>query len=414
MGTQLMTKCWFRGPISRPRVMWWLVVTFLAARSGAATQPGRAGLQCAGGSCALPALLVASLTATQSSAAAELSLVLEDFESPALGGLPLGWNVTRSAGVAAGAGVERKEPTGIGGTKALKFDYTFPAGGGAAWVHTGPGSQSLPGGLGGLSAWIRGDSSGNTLSMRCVDRDGEQFEIPVRVDWSGWKRVDFALSGAVVTGGGAKNGVPDVPFTFQGIRLARAAGAVPRGEILLDLVTAECRYSRLATLYDPASGVRPELWKATMTRSRVARASAGSVVRAGRPAPALQLEWEHEGAPGAAVEFTRNLDLGPDAPGGTLIAEVFGDGSQAWLQFLLRDARGRRLGGRSAGFLVDWSGWRTVYVDMRTLFGAAAAVPAAFEGIAVVPVSTSDALPGVETSRRGELYLGRVLYGSNR
>jgi hypothetical protein len=71
---------------------------------------------------------------------------------------------------------------------------------------------------------------------------------------------------------------------------------------------------------------------------------------------------------------------------------------------------------------VDWSGWKTLYLDTRTLKDPTATDPTAllekfpvkFQSLILDDCSPGDGLPGVESGRMGEIYVGKILFCSEK
>lgn len=367
-------------------------------------------------------LLVAWAAPAQAPGAELPPLVLEDFESVALGGRPFLWKEPRATGVEAALGVERIELAGVPTNKALKIEYRFTGAFAADHgVEAGPPGQALPGSVTALAADLHGDGGRNALALRLRDRQRESFEWRVPVTWTGWRRVTVPLDpAAAVRSGTRQNGVPDPPLVFEAIRLVRMPNGAARGEIYLDRLTAVCRFGEPQLLYDPAAGAMPEAWRTQKNRATVGSVAETTVPRGGRDLPALKLEYEYENAPDSSVEYIRRMPLCDGH--GTLVVELFGDGSNNLLRFRLLDAEGRLWQATWAGVLVDWSGWKALYLDTRTLRDPEGADPEAtpgklplqFHSLVIDDCSAGDNLPGIESGRKGELYLGRIFFAPEK
>ena len=349
-------------------------------------------------------------------------LVLEDFEAAPLGARPFLWK--ERGGELAGATVRtvRAPLDGDNANKALQFAYAFPAAFDAGQgIEVGPAGQALPGSLTAFTMQVHGDGSANAIGLRLRDRNGERFEWRVAIGWKDWKAVEIPLvAGTARRSGTPANGVLDLPLTFEAVRLSRQPAGQAKGEVMVDNLAAVCRVAKVLSLYDAGEGVKPEAWKAVRNRSTVGLAAESLVPRNGKDVPALKLEYEYENTPDSSVEYQRALPAGDGH--GTLIAEVFGDGSNNVLRFRMLDREDRPWQATWAGVLVDWSGWKTLYLDTRTLMEPEGRdptkrmekFPAKFYSLILDDCSASDGLPGVESGRKGEIYLGRLLFGTER
>jgi hypothetical protein len=346
------------------------------------------------------------------------TFLLEDFETATLGARPYLWKEGRQNAADATIGVERSAVAGNEANKALQFEYQFPpAFDPAQGVEAGPLGQALPSGLTGISLQLHGDAGKHAVVLRLHDQQGEAFEWETLVTWKGWRKITVALDAAAARVVGRRvNGTLDYPLTFQAIRLSRRQGGAARGTVQVDSLTAECRFGSVKALYDPAVAVQPEQWRAVRNRATLGAVSASRASSAGRNQPALKLEYEYENGVDASVEFTRVISAGTGP--GTLTAEVFGDGSNNLLRFRLRDGAGKVWTATWAQKLIDWSGWKTVYLDTRTLrdptgrdlAAAPDKFPISFQALVVDDCSPNDLLPGVESGRKGEIYLGRLSF----
>lgn len=366
------------------------------------------------------AAVALSFTATPLPAAdpAELSLLVEDFESATLGARPYFWREVIGAGTDAVVGAERAPRPGAPTNKALEIAYEFPAAFQAAHaVEVGPRGQALPGALRALAVHLHGDGSGHAFGVRLRDRDGELYEWRVPVSFSGWQRVDLPLDARTARRSGpAGNGSVDHPLALYSIRVSREAAGPRKGVVLVDDLTAISRAGEVRVLLDSALAVTPAEWRVVLHRAQRGAVTAGLAPLAGREQPALRLVYELGAAADASVEFQRPLPLGPGH--GTLLLDLFGDGSNTVLRFRVSDAAGAVWSATWAQVLIDWSGWKQVYLDTRTLRQPAGADPSAepsrfplsFQGLVIDDASPADMLPGVESGRQGELYLGRVAF----
>jgi len=377
--------------------------------------------------CALGALTLArgaSRPATAQAPPPVPPLLLEDFESSTLGSRPYFWKEPKSNPQGATIGVERSALEGNDANKALKFEYAFPGSfdaGGRQSVEAGPAGQALPGSLSGLTFWAYGDDGKNALAFRLRDRQGEAFEWPLLVNWTGWKKLTVPLEiKNARPAGGKGNGQLDPPLAFEGVQVIRLQNGARKGAIMVDDVTAVCKFAQVVELYNSESAAKPEEWKANRNHATIGLLADNLVPRNGKDASALKMEYEYENGVDASVEFTRTLPAGDGH--GTLILEVFGDGSNNILRFRMLDGAGHPWQATWANYLVDWSGWKTLYVDTRTLRDPGGQDPSAvmekfpvkFYSLIVDDVSGNDALPGVESGRKGEIFLGRLLFASEK
>lgn len=368
----------------------------------------------------LGALLLGTLPVGRSGAApqepAVPPLTVEDFESATLGARPFLWKEDRAGEKDAVIGVERMALDGNDVNKALKFDYDFTRSAASrTGLGAGPGEQPLPGGIAGLSAMVYGDASGNAMGLRLRDRGGKLYTWWTPVTWTGWKKVRISLDPAAADHNGAGGkGAPEMPLALDTVRIERRPGAAAKGAIFVDEITAECEFGAVSTLYDTSDGVKLDGWKAIRNRATAGEVGETTAPRAGREIPVLKLAWEYENGADSSVEWVNPLPAG--AGHGTLVMEIFGDGSNNLLRFRMQDGADRIWSANLPTLLIDWSGWKTVYINTRTLRGpeGGAAVmtrfPVKFYSLAVDDVSPSDHLPGVESGRKGELYVGRILY----
>lgn len=349
-------------------------------------------------------------------------IVLEDFEAPALGARPFLWKQQIGQAASAAIGAERADTGGSDGNKALKFEYSFAAAYDAAQaLEAGPLGQALPGGVTALTMLVHGDASKNAVGLRLKDRFGETFEWRIPVMWSGWQQKSFALDPTTAVRQGARaNGVLDLPITFEAVRVARTPAGARMGEVMVDSIAAECRFASVLSLYDITDGVRPEAWKANRNRSRIGLLADSILPRGGKDVSVLKMEYEYENGVDASVEYVRTVRAGDGH--GTLVADIFGDGSNNVLRFRMLDGEDRVWQATWASVLVDWSGWKTLYVDTRTLRDPDAADPTAviskfpvkFQSIIIDDCSAGDRLPGVESGRKGEIFLARLLFGQEK
>ncbi len=364
-----------------------------------------------------------SLQANPEGSPALPPLLIEDFEAAALGSRPYLWKEGKSniAGVTIGS--ERVELDGVKSNKALKYEYSF-AGSAAAnqGAEAGPQGQPLPGSLSAVTMMVHGDSGKHNIALRVEDRDGESFEWQVPVTWTGWRKVSYPMNPKNAFRGGSKaNGAIDLPIKLEGVRLVRTATGARKGEVMVDNLTATCTFGKVETLYDASGGAKPEGWKANRVRSVLGTFGETLVPRGADDVPVLKMEYEYEFGADSQVEFTKTL---PTTAGGhgTLIAEIFGDGSNNIMRLRMLDGADKPWQAAIPTILVDWSGWKTIYLDTRFLRGVEGndptgmmdRFPAKFYSIIVDDASAKDNLPGVESGRKGEIFLGRVLFAAEK
>ena len=356
----------------------------------------------------------------ETAAPAVPKLVLEDFETAIQDSKPYLWKEGKQSAAEYKIGAERTPLNNDDANKALKYEYSFsgafdPADG----VEAGPMSQALPGSLTAVAMMVHGDGGKNALSVRLKDRSGESFEWRVPITWTGWKAVQVPTNPATALKSRG-DGVLDAPLTFEVVRIARLQGGSRKGEVMIDDLTAVTKFAKVTTLYDVEKGVQPELWRANRLRARIGLLADSLVPRGGKDIPSLKMEYEYENESDASVEYVRSLPAGDGH--GTLIAEIYGDGSNNVIRFRMRDSADQTWQATWAGILVDWSGWKTLYIDTRTLrqtdgpdpTAAPEKFPLKFHSIVLDDCSASDALPGVESGRKGEVFLGRLLFGSEK
>jgi len=82
--------------------------------------------------------------------------------------------------------------------------------------------------------WVRGNESGDLLRCRFHDATGQTFQPDMgRLDWSGWRplRIDLRPHSATSHWGGAGDGTPHLPLTWEALLLidsARRGGSGPQ------------------------------------------------------------------------------------------------------------------------------------------------------------------------------------------
>jgi len=351
-------------------------------------------------------------------------LVLEDFEGTTLGSRPYLWKEDKAGASEATIGAERSELDGNDANKALKFEYEFGAAFNPAHgVEAGPGlrgvsaGQDLPGSVIGISMQIYGDNSKNGVALRVKDRTGETFTWVVPVAWTGWQKVVVPMEPRLATRAGAKaNGVLDLPLTLEAVRVQRLQAGSRKGEVMVDNLVAECKFGKVTTLLDSVGPVSKDGWKGIRSRAVVGDITDTLRPRGGKDVPVLTFQYKYENSGDALVEFQKSIPAGDGH--GTLILDVFGDGSNNVLRIRMADGQDHIWQATWANALVDWSGWRSIYVDTRTLQDTSGADPSAimekfpvkFYSVVVDDCSPKDNLPGVESGREGDLGIGRILF----
>jgi polysaccharide biosynthesis protein PslG len=74
--------------------------------------------------------------------------------------------------------------------------------------------------------WVRGNESGDLLRCRFHDATGQAFQPDMgRLDWSGWRplRIEFGPHSATPHWGGAGDGTPHLPLTWEALLLIDSA-----------------------------------------------------------------------------------------------------------------------------------------------------------------------------------------------
>lgn len=347
-------------------------------------------------------------------------IVLENFEAAVQGARPYLWKEGKQEASEHKIGAERTPLNNDDANKALKYEYTFSSTFDATdGIEAGPMNQALPGSLQTITMMVYGDGSKNAVALRVKDHNGETFEWRVPVTWTGWKQVQIPMNPTLAIKAKG-NGVLDYPLSFEVVRVARLQGGARKGEIMVDDLMAVCKFAKVTTLYDVDQGVHPELWKANRNRARIGSLADSLVQRDGKDISTLKMEYEYESDSDASVEFSRTIPV--PAGHGTLIAEVYGDGSNNVFRFRMLDGADGVWQATWASILVDWSGWKTLYLDTRTLrqpegpdpTAAPEKMPLKFYSVIMDDCSPKDGLPGVESGRKGEVYLGRLLFGSEK
>ena len=86
--------------------------------------------------------------------------------------------------------------------------------------------STIPAGARGAMVWVRGNRSGDSLRCRFHDATGQTFQVDLaRLEWSDWRplRIDFAAHPGVSHWGGADDGVPHSPLTWEALLLIDSA-----------------------------------------------------------------------------------------------------------------------------------------------------------------------------------------------
>lgn len=350
-------------------------------------------------------------------------LIVEDFEASALGSRPYLWKEGKENVAGVTIGSEKVELEGNKSNKGLKYEYSFSGSfANGQGAEAGPLTQSLPSSLTAISMMVHGDSGKHNIALRVRDRAGETFEWQVPVTWTSWRKVNFPITpqNAVRTGSRA-NGMIDLPVQLEAVRLVRTAAGARKGEVMIDNLTGVCQFGKVETLYDTSAGAKLDGWKANRVRSVIGSFDQTLVQRGADDVPVLKMEYEYEFGADSQVEFTRTLPTGA-AGHGTLIAEIFGDGSNNVMRLRMLDGADKPWQAVIPTILVDWSGWKTIYLDTRFLRPIEGDDPSAmidkfpvkFYSIVLDDASAKDNLPGVESGRKGEIFLGRLLFCADK
>ncbi len=104
---------------------------------------------------------------------------------------------------------------------AVEVSYRFDAG----WRYLVVASRRplvVPGDARAALIWVRGNDSGSFLRSRLTDATGQTFQPDLgRLDWQGWRplRVDLHTLGRAGHWGGAGDGVPHGPLTWEALLL---------------------------------------------------------------------------------------------------------------------------------------------------------------------------------------------------
>ena len=348
-------------------------------------------------------------------------MMIEDFEAAPLGRPPYLWKVNskNASGSKVGAVLQRKDGKRIG--KALKFDYRFGSKSSSTdYLAAGPERRALPGNMLAITTTVTGDGSGNAIFLRLRDRTGERFDYFFRVTWSDARQVTFkplpAPKGSV---GGNRNGKLDFPISFDRVGVRRVTGAKREGEITFAALKAIVKYPSVNVLYDVTKSLDQAAWRAVGSNSNVHDIGNQTLKLDDENQAVLKMGYSYNEGD-ASVEYRRTMRAGDGH--GTFIMRIYGDSSNNVLRFRAQDGGGRVFQATIPTILVDWAGWKTIYIDTRTLRDPNAVdpdevmsnFPVSFRGIVVDDVSGRDQLPGVESGRTGELFLAQVLFANHK
>jgi hypothetical protein len=224
----------------------------------------------------------------------------------------------------------------------------------------------LPGNVAALRVRFLDDGSANQFALTVVDGSGERFCFGVAsLTKPGWRIVDVPLMQGASHWDGNNDAVLDYPLRLGAVTMLRGRGdAEEFGAVYLDSVEALCDFGSLPvvglTSFAPGA---PERWES------VAEACAGGVLDfADDPTqvdhPASRFTYQLAPAQGEGVVcagITTALDTPLEVPG-TLLLDVFGDAGLNILTLEVTDAAGTRWRGPVNPFVIDWVGWRTVYL----------------------------------------------------
>jgi hypothetical protein len=136
---------------------------------------------------------------------------------------------TRIAAVAAGPNA----PAPV----ALSVQYQFDRG--WRYAEAVPSqSAAIPEGVRAVTFWARSSAEGDHLRSRFRDSTGQTFQVDLgRLGWTGWRPVTVPLDGSHVGAfwGGAEDGVPHEPLSWEGLVLIDSArrDSPHSGELLI-------------------------------------------------------------------------------------------------------------------------------------------------------------------------------------
>jgi len=119
---------------------------------------------------------------------------------------------------------------------ALAVPYRFDRG--WRYIEAAPSQARIPAGTVALTFWARSTSEHDHLRSRYRDSTGQAFQLDLgRLGWTGWRPVTVPLDGSLIGShwGGAGDGVPHAPLSWEGLVLIDSArrDAPHRGEILI-------------------------------------------------------------------------------------------------------------------------------------------------------------------------------------
>jgi hypothetical protein len=86
--------------------------------------------------------------------------------------------------------------------------------------------MTIPASATGAIVWVRGNESGDLLRCRFHDATGQTFQPDMaRLDWSGWRplRIEFRPHPGTSHWGGADDGTPHLPLTWEALLLVDSA-----------------------------------------------------------------------------------------------------------------------------------------------------------------------------------------------
>lgn len=120
--------------------------------------------------------------------------------------------------------------------EALEVPYHFDPG----WRYLGVSFREvarIPSEARAAVVWVRGNHSGDALRSRFRDATGQTFQVNLaRLDWSGWRplRIDFAVPSGAGHWGGANDGKPHRPLTWEApLLIDSARGQHPKPQTIL-------------------------------------------------------------------------------------------------------------------------------------------------------------------------------------
>jgi hypothetical protein len=213
---------------------------------------------------------------------------------------------------------------------------------------------------------LLGDDSGNRAGCVLVDRTGERlFYHLAELNGSEWVTAEAKLTFPEAHWDGNNDGIPDYPLRLGSIVVTARPGARRTvGRVLVDRIEAVCDFATqgtnvLCALDDP----RQPPWQIMGRGHDIAELSqADDPQEPG--AKVTKLTFGLKPPPEkteVSVGMTAKLQAPLEFPG-TILLDVFGDNSKQMLVFGATDATGAAWHGWYPPLLVDWEGWRTVYL----------------------------------------------------